>query len=124
MSGKGSFSIMWEGLGDWQVFLDVGSTQVPDKVSDSINTTVEKAKGKAESLAAVDTGEMKGSIHTKYPDKFTGELISPVYYTGFVEFGTRYMSAQPFMRPAIKHIQPTFTYEVYDVLEWWLSVHG
>ncbi|ANS90309.1 hypothetical protein A6M57_9965 [Staphylococcus pseudintermedius] len=32
-------------------------------------------------------------------------LISGAYYSGFLEYGTRYMAAEPFMQPTVKIIK-------------------
>jgi HK97 gp10 family phage protein len=53
--------------------------------------------GKA--LAAVRTGEMRDNIQY-YPGFMESEVVSPMYYSEFVNSGTVHMSAQPFMTPA------------------------
>lgn len=53
----------------------------------------------AQSRAAVDTGAMRDNIErTTAGGRFT--VIALVDYASFVEYGTRYMAAQPFMTPA------------------------
>lgn len=55
----------------------------------------------AKTLAPVDTGNLRGSITT---DTRTGDLSAVVEatanYAAYVEFGTRRMRPQPYMRPA------------------------
>ena len=59
----------------------------------------------------VDTGDLKRSIHADGPDRnrdgvleveveADARAVGGDFYAGYVEFGTRYMRAQPFMRPA------------------------
>lgn len=52
-------------------------------------------------LAAVDTGNMKRSISLEIADGGLTATVGPqTDYAPYVEYGTRYMSAQPFVRPA------------------------
>jgi HK97 gp10 family phage protein len=55
---------------------------------------------KARSLAPVDTGYLRDHIHAMKTGK-TAIVISDAPYSAFVEFGTRKMAAQPFIRPAV-----------------------
>ena len=61
----------------------------------------------AKRLAPVDTGRLRSSIgHTLRRD--AGGLLATVgtsvEYASYVEFGTRYMRAQPFLRPALSRV--------------------
>lgn len=60
---------------------------------------VEKGSKK---LAPFDTGWMSNSIHASEIGLMKAEVISPAEYSLFVEMGTRYMFAQPFLFPALK----------------------
>lgn len=51
--------------------------------------------------AAVDTGTLKRSISIDIEDEGLTAKIQPnVEYAPYIEYGTRYMSAQPFMKPS------------------------
>ena len=54
----------------------------------------------AQSRAAVDTGYMRDHIEVSKMGTAAYQIHSAAGYSGFVEEGTRYMAAQPFMRPA------------------------
>lgn len=54
----------------------------------------------ARSLAPVDTGRLRSSIQASKGDGYV-EIGTNVEYAVFVEFGTRFQPAQPFLRPAI-----------------------
>ena len=76
---------------------------------------VEKdAKARIAAWPAVDTGTTEGSIEAKPEGGFIqGENLSwrigPVTeYSPFIEFGTRYMKARPFMVPALEGEAPRF----------------
>lgn len=65
---------------------------------------VQVVEGSAVKLAPVDTGRLRGSIHSKVDtgsDTIVGEVATPVEYAEFVEFGTSKTAAQPFLRPAV-----------------------
>lgn len=68
------------------------------------NTGENLAKG----YAAVRTGNMRRGIgHTgakKIGSWWESTLYSTADYSKFVEWGTRYMNAQPFMRPAMHQL--------------------
>lgn len=59
---------------------------------------------KAIHLCPVDTGRLRASISSLVTEDAKGLLGivgTNVEYAIFVEFGTRHMSAQPFLRPAL-----------------------
>ena len=55
----------------------------------------------AKSICPVRTGRLRKSINVKVQD-LTIEVSANTPYAGFVEFGTRNMPAQPFIRPSLK----------------------
>jgi len=56
---------------------------------------------KAMRKAAVDTGSMKRYIMLSLLDGgLTSRINALMNYSSYVEWGTRYMSAQPFIKPA------------------------
>jgi HK97 gp10 family phage protein len=53
--------------------------------------------------APVDTGTLKRSITLQLTDGgMTAEVQPTVHYGAYVELGTRYMSARPYLRPALE----------------------
>ena len=61
--------------------------------------------------AAVDTGFMKRSIGLEITNRGLAATITPTAeYSPYLEYGTRFMSAQPFMRPA-------FMYQRYQFIK-------
>ncbi|SIT91699.1 HK97-gp10 family putative phage morphogenesis protein [Edaphobacillus lindanitolerans] len=60
-----------------------------------------RMNGLAQRNAPVDTGELRRSIRTGYSDGgLTATTKVGVHYGPYVEYGTRFMAAQPFLRPA------------------------
>ena len=93
-----------------------------DGVSDAIEKEVvtkqcAKIAAQAKQLTPVDTGRLKGSIGYKTEIEETanpaisgktkrnvGFVGSAVDYAAYQEFGTRKMSAQPYLRPAVEAV--------------------
>jgi HK97 gp10 family phage protein len=65
---------------------------------------------------AVDTGVLVNSIQ----DLFESELLAYVYtntqYARYLEFGTAFMEARPFFKPAADQVRPAFLAAVKAVL--------
>ena len=62
----------------------------------------------AKQVVPVDTGTLKNSIMAEFPDRFTAEIAPHTEYAIYVEYGTRYMAARPYMRPAAERVRPVF----------------
>ena len=57
----------------------------------------------AQGNAPVRTGFLRDSIHTEPgEDEFTTNVVAGAYYSIFVELGTRFMAAEPFLFPAVE----------------------
>lgn len=56
----------------------------------------------AQANAPVDTGYLRDHIRMTEESDTSVTVVSEAEYSSFVEFGTRYMSAQPFFEPAIE----------------------
>lgn len=71
-----------------------------------------RIQGRAVQHAAVDTGAMRAGIHSVFdsavPMSFA-QVIAPVEYSPYQEFGTYKMAAHPFMRPALDESAPEIT---------------
>ena len=85
--------------------------QVKSATRNALNNMGEKAVELAQNLTPVDTGNLRASL-THQPEGEDAELvgtsqgsapIKPPSYAPYVEFGTRRMRAQPFLRPAIEN---------------------
>lgn len=91
--------IKWSGLEDLTATIET-------KVKLESIKTVIKANGAAMQQRAmqkvpVDTGQLKRSIQLDIRDAGLTAVVEPhTDYAAYVEYGTRYMSAQPYIRPA------------------------
>lgn len=76
--------------------LKKASKKFPETTSKVIKNNTEKGKELAASRAPVDTSFLKQNISSGYPNKLTGLIVSGALYSGYVNFGTRFMTAQPY----------------------------
>ncbi len=79
--------------------------EIRDTASEkSVSKVVDYAYDEARRLCPVDTGKLRESI-----DKRRMSIIAETDYALFVEIGTRFMAAQPFLRPAMIAAGERFT---------------
>lgn len=75
-------------------------------------------EGQAKNRVPVDTGALKNSISTEFEDNGLTGIIAPhMEYATFVEFGTKRMSAQPYMTPAAEAVMPAFVSAMKQMLQ-------
>lgn len=55
----------------------------------------------AERFVPIDTGELHQSIHPVFPRPLLGQVWVGTDHWIYPEYGTRYMRAEPYMRPAL-----------------------
>ena len=71
----------------------------------------------AQDLAPHDTGNLERAISLELSEGgLAGTVISPADYSGYQEFGTRFMDAQPYMGPAWRKERPLFLSELWDLV--------
>ena len=88
-----------------------------DRVVPVIRRNTTQAQKKAMRLAAVDTGFMKRSITMRLDiTGLAGYITAGAEYSPYVEYGTRKMDAQPFMRPAAREQAPIFLSDMKNLM--------
>lgn len=66
-------------------------------------------QAKAQRKAPIDTGHLRRSVGLEMRDNgLTAESEATAEYAEYVEYGTRYMKAQPYMRPAFEEQKTKF----------------
>ena len=73
-------------------------------------------KALAKQLVPVRTGHLRSSIYAKIRD-WVAEIGAEATYALFVELGTRYMRARPYLYPAIREHLPRLEQIICDALE-------
>jgi len=77
----------------------------PEALKDAIIKSVLVVEGKAKKAVPVLTGRLRSSITTeikKAGQGYDGRIGTNVFYAPYVEFGTKRMSAKPYLFPAMK----------------------
>ncbi len=76
-------------------------------VAKELGRTAVKVEREAIRLVPVDTGRLRSSITWEFGKDSEGIFVaigSNVTYAPHIEFGTIYMSAQPYLRPAANRV--------------------
>jgi len=73
-------------------------------------------KALAKQLVPVRSGHLRSSIYAKIRE-WVAEVGAEAAYALFVEFGTRYMRARPYLYPAIQEHLPRLERIICDALE-------
>lgn len=72
----------------------------------------------AHDLAPNRTGQLQRSItHEERDGGFTAEIAPHTNYAAYVEYGTRYMAAQPYMRPAFMQQSERFKSDLAKLMK-------
>ena len=83
------------------------AAQLSPGIAEDIATTAYEIEAESKRLAPVLTGTLRRSIHTVFSNGGLTAVVGPsVFYSVFVEFGTRFRSARPYMRPAAAKCLP------------------
>jgi len=80
--------------------IDLLNAEVAKKIPIALEKCGLVAEGYAKRLSPVDTGRLRNSI-THTTDDDTVYIGTNVEYAPYVEYGTRYTRAQPFIEPAV-----------------------
>jgi len=78
-----------------------GMAQLEADVTDLVVELTESVELDALRFVPIDTGELHQSIHSEYPRPMVGQVWVGTDHWIYPEYGTRYMKAEPYMRPAL-----------------------
>ncbi|AUG50489.1 TPA: HK97 gp10 family phage protein [Streptococcus pyogenes] len=109
-------SIEWKGIEKAFSKLVNAPGNIDRLIDAAVKNHAEKVKTEAMRIAPYDTGFLHDNIYTYYPGKACAEIISNAGYSGFLEYGTRKMHAQPFLRPAVETIMPELEKDYRSVI--------
>lgn len=80
--------------------------QAQEAVDRELNRSSLRVELKAKNYAPWDTGWLSDNIYGVKAGTLLYQVVSPVGYSVYVELGTRYMAAQPFLAPALEEERP------------------
>ena len=87
----------------------VAANRVADEEAPKI---VERAK----EIVPVRTGRLRNSIYWRKTGFLGFEVGATMFYATFVEFGTRYIRARPYLRPAMQEKLPEIREALKDAI--------
>ncbi len=93
-------NIYVEGISDVQGMLKNFTSELTEKLSRGVAQGGKFVEGDARSLAPVDTGHLRRSIHA-HTEGLRCEVGAGAHYAVYVCLGTYKMRAQPFLVPAL-----------------------
>ena len=111
-----NFSVELKGDLELLAVLNKSNSQIRNATMRALKNNTEKTMQQAKKNAPVDTGFLKNNIVSKY-EGMSGIVHSQAGYSFYQEFGTRYQSGTPFMRPALNFIYPQFQKDMLDVMK-------
>lgn len=76
--------------------------QLEKAIDQEIKLSSLRVEKRSKKMAPWDTGWMSNNIYASVVGLMQAEVISPVEYSIYQEYGTRYMFAQPFLFPALQ----------------------
>jgi len=100
-----SFTINPQSIRAFEQYLDRIGRDALDIIRAEIEDSMLSIEEKAAERVPVDTGNLKNSIQSVpislNPNKIKGGVYVGANYAAFIEFGTRFMPAQPFFYPEV-----------------------
>lgn len=86
-------------------------------VNQVVKRNTSQVQEKAMKNAPVDTGFLKREIKLEMDNSNSvGLVIANAEYSPYLEYGTRFMSAQPFMHPAVREQTPIFISDLKEMI--------
>lgn len=85
------------------------------RVGEIVEETCFRIENEAKSRSRWKTGNMRGGWQSQMTGKTEGVVYNLVEYAIFHEYGTRHMSAQPMLTPAVALEEPRLLAEVAEV---------
>lgn len=97
------------GLSEWGRDLRNAPKHLRDRAAGAVETSTFAATRKAQSIVARHTGRLAASISANVRGT-SGRVVieEDAYYWRMVEYGTIFMNAKPFARPAAEEEAPNF----------------
>lgn len=110
-------SVEWHGAERLTMAIRGASPKAMEQSSQVIRNNTERLKASAKAKAPVDTGFLKNHITSSYPSRLEGHVKSEAAYSGYQEYGTRFQTGTPHIRPALQEIEPQFKQDMNNVLK-------
>lgn len=111
--------IDWKGDKELMAVFSNSAKMSKDLVGKVVKNNAEKlmSVARAKAPSPHSTGFLKSSIKTSYPNELEARINAEASYAGYQEWGTRFQSGTPFMRPAFQEIAPKFKNDMENVVK-------
>ena len=113
----GGFKIDWHGDEQLTMLIRGAGPKVLEQSGKVVKNNAELVQRFAKVYAPVDTGFLKSQIKTSYPEALEAHIDAEAAYSGYQEYGTRFQAGKPFMRPALKVVEPKFKQDMTNVMK-------
>lgn len=98
-------NIALSGVEEFNTAMQKFDSAMQECVHKQLTDWTANVKALAEQLAPIRTGRLRSSIYAKIQE-WVAEIGAEAAYALFVELGTRYALARPFLFPALKEYLP------------------
>lgn len=109
-------SIEWHGLEKLTSTIYNAHPKAVEQSIQVLKNNAEKGKKTARDLAPKKTGFLKDHINVTYHG-MEAWITGSASYTGYQEYGTRFMSGKPHFRPMLEQITPEFQRDMTNVMK-------
>lgn len=110
------FGMELSGIEKLEMTIHNAHAKVVEQAGKVTKNNGEKLMKKAKELAPTETWFLHDNIISKHFPLYS-LVHSQASYSGYVNFGTRFMYAQPFMTDAVKWIMPLYQKDMTDVMK-------
>lgn len=113
----GGMKIDWQGVEQLTMVIKGSGSKVREQSEKVVKNNAELVQRFAKVYAPHDTGFLETQIKTSYPEALEAHIDAEAAYSGYQEYGTRFQPGKPFMRPALKVVEPKFKQDMTDVMK-------
>lgn len=117
MGGSFTISMKWDEAGLARLRSKLESLSDLSGVNSVVAANGSRLQRLAMANAPVRSGHLRRSIELLIEDGGLTSVVKPgMEYAAYVEYGTRFMAAQPYLRPAFNQVKPEFIADLEKVV--------
>ena len=105
-----------EGVEEFKKAVEKLDSAMQRQIHEQLAKWAANVKDAAKQLAPVRTGYLRSSLYAEIQG-WTAKIGAEASYAGFVEFGTRYMQACPYIYPALQRHLPQLEQIILEALD-------
>ncbi|RLI18381.1 hypothetical protein DRO44_01310 [Candidatus Bathyarchaeota archaeon] len=105
-----------EGVEEFEKAVEKLDSAMQRQIHEQLAKWAANVKDAAKQLAPVRTGYLRSSLYAEIQG-WTAKIGAEASYAGFVEFGTRYMQARPYIYPALQRHLPQLEQIILEALD-------